>query len=295
MNDRFAKSASATLRVKVEARAGLVVPGVANPLSALVAQDLGFEALYVTGAGVTNTNMGLPDLGFIGADTLADVVAAIGDVVDLPLIVDCDTGFGNAVNVYQTVRRLERAGSSAIQIEDQIMPKKCGHFSGKGIVPAGEMVGKIKAAADARHDPDVLIIARTDARETEGFDAAMERAHLYAEAGADLLFVEAPESVEEIRAIPERLAVPQIMNVVVGGKTPALNVEDLAAMRYGIVLYANLALQGAVLGMKNALSLLKKDGIVQESSGVLAGFSERQRLVRKSYYDELERRYAAAD
>lgn len=295
MNSLTPVSLSKKLRARVGSRTGLIVPGVANPLSARIAQDLGFEALYVTGAGVTNMNFGLPDLGFIGLEGLLNTVAAIRDVVDLPLIVDCDTGFGNAVNVYQTVRRLERAGANAVQIEDQAMPKKCGHFSGKSLVGTGEMVGKIKAATDARHDPDLLVIARTDARETEGFEAAIARAERYAEAGADVIFLEAPESVEEIRAIPERLPVPQLINIVVGGKTPTLPAEEFAALEYGIVLYANVALQGAILGMQNALGVLKENGVVEESSGVLAKFSERQRLVRKSYYDELERKYASAE
>src|ERR671932_773312 len=182
------------LRALVEARRAAIVPGAANALAARVIEDLGFEAVYVTGAGVTNSFLGVPDLGFISLPELAQHTAAIRDAVELPIIVDADTGFGNALNVRHTIRTLERAGASAVQIEDQVSPKRCGHFSGKEVVPAAEMAAKVKAAVDARHDPDLLVVARTDARAVEGFEAAIERAARYVEAGADVTLVEGPPS-----------------------------------------------------------------------------------------------------
>ena len=188
-------------RARIDRRDALLMPGAANALAARVIEDLGFEAVYLSGAGLTNTYLGLPDLGFVGLAEIAQHTAAIRDAVELPIVVDADTGFGNALNVRQTIRTLERAGASAVQIEDQVSPKRCGHFSGKDVIPLGEMLGKVKAAVDARHDPNLLILARTDARATQGFDAAIDRAAAFIEAGADMTFVEAPESPDEMRAI----------------------------------------------------------------------------------------------
>jgi len=279
----------------IKARRAIVVPGAANALSARVISDLGFEAVYVTGAGVTNMDLALPDLGFLGLAQLAERTTAIRDAVTLPVIVDADTGFGNALNVHHTVRVLERTGANAIQIEDQISPKRCGHFTDKSVVSVEEMRGKIHAAVDARANADLLIIARTDARAVEGFQAAVDRASAYIEAGADVTFVEAPESVEEMRRIPRLLKVPQIVNMVVGGKTPISGTAELSAMGFAIILYANAALQGAILGMQNALRELKERGKLDESSGLLASFVERQRLVQKPMCDELERKYSRRD
>ena len=279
------------LRTLVEARKGLIVPGAFNALSAKVVADLGFQAIYVTGAGVTNMWFGMPDQGFMGLHEIADHTARIRDAVEVPLIVDADTGFGNALNVRHTVRVLERAGADCIQLEDQVAPKRCGHFSGKEVISTEEAVSKIKAAVDARHDSDFLIMARTDAAATHGFDAAVERAQMFAEAGADILFVEAVTQAEEVRALPRRLAKPQLMNMVIGGRTPIFNADQLADMGYGIVLYANAALQGAVAGMQKALTVLRDDKEVQESSGLVTTFAERQRLVGKQDWDALEKRY----
>jgi 2-methylisocitrate lyase-like PEP mutase family enzyme len=281
-----------TLRAKILERRGLLVPGAANALAARVVEDLGFEALYLSGAGLTNTLWGMPDLGFITLSELAQHTAAIRQAVNLPLIVDADTGFGNAVNVWHCVRVLERAGADAIQIEDQIMPKKCGHFANKAVIPAEEMVGKIKAAVDARVCEDFVTIARTDALAVEGFEAAIERAQHYIQAGADVTFVEAPEDIDLMRDIPRRLSVPQIVNVVVGGKTPVLAQKELAAMGFGLVLYANVALQGAIAGMQQALSELKNNGRVDETNPQVASFEERQRLVKKSFYEQLDNKYS---
>jgi 2-methylisocitrate lyase-like PEP mutase family enzyme len=275
-----------------EARRGVLVPGAFNALSARVIEDLGFEAIYITGAGVTNMELGLPDQGFMGLAEIADATARIRDAVSLPLLVDADTGFGNALNVRHTVRTLERAGADCIQLEDQVAPKRCGHFSGKEVISTEEAVAKIKAAVDARHDADFLVMARTDACATQGFEAAIERALRFAQAGADILFVEAVTSADDIRKLAKSLPRPQLMNMVIGGKTPILGADDLAALGFGFVLYANAALQGAVLGMQRALTGLRDSRRLDESSGLVATFEERQRLVGKPQLDELERRYS---
>lgn len=282
-----------TLRALAEARRGVLVPGAFNALSARVIEDLGFDAIYVTGAGVTNMWFGLPDQGFMGLHEIADHTARIRDAVGLPLIVDADTGFGNALNVRHTVRVLERAGADCIQFEDQVAPKRCGHFSGKDVISTEEAVDKIKAAVDARTDPDLLILARTDAAATLGFEAAIERAQKFSEAGADILFVEAVTTADEIRALPQRLAKPQLMNMVIGGKTPIFGAEELAGLGYGIVLYANAALQGAVAGMQKALTVLRETRRIDEDPALVVSFAERQRLVRKPELDALEKRYAS--
>jgi 2-methylisocitrate lyase-like PEP mutase family enzyme len=279
------------LRKLAEARRGVLVPGAFNALSAKLIEDLGFEALYITGAGVTNMWFGLPDQGFMGLHEIAEHTARIRDAVALPLIVDADTGFGNALNVRHTVRTLERAGADCIQFEDQVAPKRCGHFSGKEVISTEEAVSKIKAAADARQDADLLIMARTDAAATHGFEAAVERAQKFSEAGADILFVEAVTTADEIRALPRRLQKPQLMNMVIGGRTPILSAEELGGLGYGIVLYANAALQGAVAGMQKALTVLRDTRRLDEDPALVVPFAERQRLVGKPEWDALERRY----
>ena len=279
------------LKELVQARRGVIVPGAFNALSAKVIEDLGFEAIYVTGAGVTNMWFGMPDQGFMGLADIADHTARIRDAVNVPLLVDADTGFGNALNVIHTVRTLERAGADCIQLEDQVAPKRCGHFSGKEVISTEEAVNKIKAAVDARRDADLMIMARTDAAATLGFEAAVERAQKFAEAGADILFVEAVTQAEEVRALPQRLPQPQLMNMVIGGRTPIFNAKQLGELGYGIVLYANAALQGAVMGMQKALTVLRDEKEVQEASGLVTPFAERQRLVGKPEWDALEKRY----
>ncbi|MCL6285124.1 isocitrate lyase/phosphoenolpyruvate mutase family protein [Ruegeria sp. 2012CJ41-6] len=278
-------------RERLNTGGAVLMPGAANAMAARVIEDLGFEAIYISGAGVTNTFYGMPDLGFITLTDIAQHCTAIRNTSDLPLVVDADTGFGNALNVHHTVRMLERAGASAIQLEDQVNPKRCGHFAGKDVVPLAEARSRIKAAVDARQDPNLMIVARTDARATASLNEALDRAAAFVEDGADITFVEAPVSEEEIREIPQRLqGTPQLVNLVVGGKTPILDFDALNRMGYGLVLYANVALQGALYGMVGALSQLKTDGIMTED-GPLAGFRMRQEVVRKDHYDALERKY----
>ena len=285
----------AAFRAKVNERQGLLVAGAFNAMSARIVEETGFEALYLTGAGVTNMSLGLPDLGFISLHEIAEHTARVRDAVALPLIVDADTGFGNALNVRHTVRTLERSGADAIQIEDQVMPKKCGHFSGKEVIATSEMLGKIRAAVDAREDPNLLIMARTDAAAVHGMEAAIERGHRFIEAGADILFIEATESLADVERLPKLIAAPQLINIVIGGKTPVQSRETLASLGYALVLYANATLQGAVLGMQRALSTLRTNGRLDEDATLVAPFSERQRLVNKPLYDRLDREYAAND
>jgi 2-methylisocitrate lyase-like PEP mutase family enzyme len=278
---------------QVSLRNGLVVPGVANALAARVVEDIGFEAAYVTGAGVTNTYLGKPDLALISLTQLADHVAAMRDVVDIPLIVDADTGFGNAVSTSHTIQVLERSGANCIQLEDQIFPKRCGHFAGKDVAPTGEMVQKIHAAVDTRRDGDLTIMARTDARATLGLDEAVDRANAFLEAGADIAFVEAPRSIEEMREIPKRVDAPHLVNNVAGGLTPLLSAEELTEMGFAIILYANAALQASVYGMQQVLGHIHKTGSIDGMMDRVAGFEERQRLVNKPEYDAMEKKYAS--
>jgi 2-methylisocitrate lyase-like PEP mutase family enzyme len=286
------ESCNRRLRNLLAQRKAVLLPGAVNALSARVIEDLGFQAIYVTGAGVTNTFLGMPDIGLISPTELAAHVAAMREAVALPLIVDADTGFGNAINVGHTVKVLERAGANAIQLEDQDFPKRCGHFSGKSVIARAEMVQKIRAAADARLDPDLIIMARTDAIAVNGFEDAMERAAAYIEAGADMTFVEAPRNQDQIAAIPRELKVPQLINIVAGGLTPMIALADLERMGFSLVLYANAALQAAVAGMQKVLGHLKEHGSLAGLSNELASFEERQRLVMKPQFDALEKKYS---
>lgn len=277
-------------RAMLKPGSAVILPGVANALAARVAADCGFDAAYVTGAGIANTFLGIPDNGLVTVSELADHVTAIREVFAGPLMVDADTGFGNELNMRRTVQTLERAGADAIQIEDQVFPKRCGHFEGKEVIGAREMVAKIKAAVDARTDPDLIIVARTDAIAVEGFEKAMERAQRFREAGADVGFVEAPTTPEQMAAIG-RLPYPQLANIVIGGKTPERSNAELKALGFAGVIYANTALQAAVLGMQRALTHLKKHGQVGEAAELLTTFAERQRLVDIASFQAMERKY----
>jgi 2-methylisocitrate lyase-like PEP mutase family enzyme len=280
-----------SLREIVTRRQAVLAPGAANALFARIIEDLGFECVYVTGAGIANMALGTPDIGLTTLDDIAQAVSRIAEAVNLPLIVDADTGFGNAVNTWRTMKVLERAGASAIQLEDQDFPKRCGHFNGKGVIPLGEMLPKIKAAADAR-TKDTLIIARTDALAVDGLDAALERAEAFIAAGADMTFVEAPRDAGQMRRIAS-LGVPQVANIVHGGKTPALPQSELADMGFGLVLYANAALQAAVRASTDVLTSLKATGSLDAVHDRLASFEERQAAVAKDKWDALEQRFKA--
>ena len=273
--------------------AAVLLPGAANALTARVIEDAGFSALYVTGAGIANTYLGMPDIGLTTATEIADHVWRIRDAVSIPLIVDADTGFGNALNVQRTVRLLERAGAGAIQLEDQVFPKRCGHFEGKDVIPASEMVKKIQAAVEARQHDSTLILARTDAHAIEGLTGALERAAMYGDAGADLLFVEAPQTAGELGAIPSRVPGRHICNLVFGGKTPLLPRGQLAEMGYAGVLYANAALQAAVKAMARVLGHLHGSGSLAGMEEALGSFEERQRVINHPRFKALEERFTS--
>jgi 2-methylisocitrate lyase-like PEP mutase family enzyme len=230
----------------------LVAPGCYDALSALMIERAGFEAAYVSGASIAYTRFGRPDIGLVSFSEVADCVASIGDRVGIPLIVDIDTGFGNALNTQRTVKLVARAGASALQLEDQVTPKRCGHLNDKQLVSAAEMVGKIKAALDARPDEKVLIVARTDAIAVEGFAAALDRAEAYVEAGANVLFIEAPQSADELAEIGRRFGsrVPLLANMVEGGKTPLTDAATLEALGYGIAIFPG----GTVRALAHALA-----------------------------------------
>ncbi|KQX74022.1 MULTISPECIES: oxaloacetate decarboxylase [Aeromicrobium] len=282
------------LRALIEqATSPILLPGAPNALTARVIEQAGFGAVYVSGAGVTNTYLGMPDLGLMSVTELVGHVAAMAESVSIPLVVDADTGFGNALNVQRTVRQLERAGASAIQLEDQVSPKKCGHFAGKDVVSMQEMVGKVKAAVDARLDDDLLIIARTDALSTEGLDAACERAAAYSEAGADILFIEAPTTTEQMAHIVRTVPGIHMANMVEGGLTPLTSRDELGELGFSIALYANAAMRGAVSGMRQVMDHLRVHGDTLAAADLMISWSDRQALVRKPEFDELDRRYAA--
>lgn len=239
-----------TLRNMLHAREIVVAPGVYDALVALIAEQAGARALYLSGAAIAYTRFGRPDIGLVSMAEVADTIAALRDRVALPLIVDVDNGFGNALNVQRTVRVCERMGASALQIEDQTLPKRCGHLDGKSLISAAEMSGKIRAAVDARRSEDTLIAARTDAIAVEGMEAALDRSELYIEAGADVLFVEAPRTLDEMQQIVRRFAgrVPLMANMVEGGKTPMLNAAELEAMGFSLVIFPG----GIVRALANA-------------------------------------------
>ena len=259
-----------SLRQRLAEDAILVAPGVYDALSAALASDAGFQAVYLSGASVAYTRLGGPDLGLVSVTEVADTIARIRERVATPLIADADTGFGNALNVGRTVRLFERAGASCIQLEDQSFPKRCGHLKGKTLVPATEMVGKVRAALDARASADTLIMARTDAIAVEGFKAALDRAERYVEAGADVLFVEAPESEEQMRDLNARFAgrVPLLANMVEGGRTPFLAADALEALGYSVVIFPG--------GLVRALTKAAQDYFATlQAHGTTTPFADR--------------------
>jgi 2-methylisocitrate lyase-like PEP mutase family enzyme len=273
----------------------LLLPGAPNALTARIIEDLGFDAVYLSGAGIANSYLGAPDIGLLTLPEVVGHISATRDAVSLPIVVDGDTGFGNALGMQRTVRMFERAGASGIQIEDQLAPKRCGHFLGKAVISAEEMVGKVKAAVDARVDDDFLIIARTDSRAELGLDAACERVARYLDAGADVAFVEAPQSVAELEAIPARVPGMHLANMVEGGFTPITSLAELGSFGFNIVLYANAAMRAAIVGMQAALAHLRDVGDTRQLDDRIASWAERQRLVRKPDFDRLDARYGNAD
>ena len=252
----------ATLRARL-ARAGIVVaPGVYDALTALLAASAGFEALYLSGAAIAYTKLGRPDIGLVSMSEAADTLAHVCERVEASVIVDADTGYGNALNVQRTVRLFERAGAAAIQLEDQTFPKRCGHLADKSVVPTRAMVGKIQAALDARRSEETLIVARTDAAAVEGFEAAIGRAQAYAEAGADILFVEAPRTREQLGAVTKALGdrAPLLANMVEGGQTPMLSGSELETLGFRLVIFPGAIVRALAHAARAFYGVLQRDG-----------------------------------
>lgn len=267
----------------------LVAPGCYDALSAKLIADTGFEAAYMTGFGTSASVLGMPDAGLISFAEMATHAANIANAIDIPLIADGDTGYGNAVNVYRTVKAYARAGVAALHLEDQVFPKKCGHVAGKKVIPAEEMVGKLRAAADARAEKDIVIIARTDARVMEGVESALRRCQAYLEAGADMIFFEAPESEDELELVGKKIDAPLLVNMAIGGKTPYVPLSRLEAMGFNLAIFPAVLMKSAIAGMRETLIQIKTkpderpggDEISFEDIKTLVGFPEYYAMEEK--------------
>jgi len=285
--------ASSSLRTLLARQQPLLAPGVYDALSALVAEQSGFEALYLSGASIAYTRLGRSDIGLTTATEVAQTLAHITDRVRLPVIVDGDTGFGNALNVQRTVRDFERSGAAMIQLEDQGFPKRCGHLDGKTVVPAAEMCGKLRAALDARASADTLILARTDALAIEGLDAALERAERYLETGVDALFIEALRSPEQMQAACGRFAkrIPLLANMVEGGKTPVLSAQELGKIGFRIVIFPGGTARAVAHGLQRYYGTLQKDGTTAALRGEMLDFDGLNALIGTPELLEAGKRY----
>jgi 2,3-dimethylmalate lyase len=279
------------LRKLLDASEILLAPGAYDALTAKLVVGAGFSAVYATGAGIANSQYGFSDVGLTTMTEILQQVQKIVDAVDCPVVADIDTGFGNFLNVMRTVKSFERVGVAAIQLEDQIFPKKCGHFEGKDVIGCEEMVGKVKAAADARIDADLVLIVRTDSRAVHGIDSAIERAHLYIEAGADAIFVEAPTSKEELSRIASEISAFKVANMVEGGKTPLCEAGELQKMGYDMVIYANSALRAAVKAIQRILAHLKENGSTSAVLDHIITMEERNRITGLAEVYAMEQKY----
>lgn len=270
-----------TLRARLARPPILIAPGVYDPLTALIAVQAGFEALYVSGAAIAYTKLGRPDIGLVSLSEVVDTVTLIRDRVGAYLVVDADTGYGNALNVERTVRLLERAGANAIQLEDQDFPKRCGHLDDKALIPAQEMAGKIKAAVDARQSRETLIIARTDAVAVEGFDSAVERVAMYREAGADMLFVEAPRERSELARVIERVGktTPLMANMVEGGKTPIVPAGELEKLGFSFVIFPGGIVRALAKAAQEFYGALKAGGTTDAFRSRMFDFNALNALI----------------
>jgi len=284
--------ATAALRQLVSGGETVVAPGVYDGLSARLAGRAGFPAVYATGGGIARS-MGYPDLGLLGMTEIAERLLPIVEHAGVPVIADADTGYGNALNVHRMVRAFARAGVAALHLEDQTFPKRCGHLDDKGVVPAAEMAQKLRAARDASPDPDLVLIARTDALAVEGLDAAIDRAHAYAEAGADVIFVEAPESLAQIEAIARRVPQPKLINMFQGGKTPLVPLARLAELGYRVVIIPSDLQRAAIHAMETVLLAIRRDGNSASVASAMASFAGREEIVETRAYLDRDRRWAA--
>ena len=279
------------LRQMMTGKQIVVAPGAHDALTAKIIEQVGFSAVYMTGYGQAASHLGKPDVGLL---TLTEMVARASNIVEavnVPVIADADTGFGNAVNVMRTLREYEKAGVAAIQLEDQVAPKKCGHMTGRQVVSKEEMVGKIKAAADVRTDPDLMIIARTDARTVHGIGEALERAKAYEEAGADILFIESPESVEEMKQITTSFKVPVLANMVEGGRTPFLPVQDLQGLGYDLVIFPTASTYLVTKALTRLMTVLKDTGTTASLIPEMITFEEFNDLIGLTKIREIESIY----
>jgi 2,3-dimethylmalate lyase len=282
-----------SLREMLEAGEMVLAAGCYDALGARLVEEAGFRAAYVTGFGAAASHLGRPDIGLMALPEMVDIARRIAQAVDIPVIADADTGYGNSVNVIRTVREYEAAGVAAIHIEDQVMPKKCGHMEGKRVVPAREMAAKVSAAVAARRSPEFLIIARTDARAVEGLESALERGREYVQAGADALFVEAPESEAEIETVARSFPdVPLLFNYSEGGKTPPLSYERLRELGFSVVIFPLTLLLVATHAMRAALARVKADGTPIELLPSLLPFEEFLSFIGLPEIRELEQRFA---
>jgi methylisocitrate lyase len=274
----------------LEGRTILVAPGAFDGLSARLVEKAGFPLIYVTGGGIARS-MGYPDMGLLTLSEVISRVKNIVDVTEIPALADADTGYGNALNVMRTVREFETVGVAGIHIEDQITPKKCGHYEGKSLVSEEEMIKKIEAAKEARTDSDFVIIARTDARAVEGLEKAIQRGKRYAGAGADMIFVEAPQSVEEIKKIADAISAPLLINMFKGGKTPFVPMKELETIGYRVAIVPSPLQLAAIHAMKELLQVLKREGTIEPFSERMASFRERDEIVDLPKYEKLEKRF----
>ena len=273
----------------------LVAPGCFDGLSARLVEEAGFEAAYFSGGAVARS-MGLPDIGLVTMSEVIERAAQVVSAVKIPVIADADTGYGNAINLVRTVREYERVGVAAIHIEDQITPKRCGHLDGKEVISLPEMIKKLEAALASRADPDFCIIARTDARGVHGLEDAISRARAFAQLGVDAVFIEAPQSESELEQIPRALLnIPLLVNVFKGGKTPMLPVERLEKMGYRIAIYPSETQRAAIYAMRQALSLLRREGTTEAMDEALTTFKERDTIVGLDDWQELERKFLSID
>ncbi|MHA1804196.1 MAG: isocitrate lyase/PEP mutase family protein [Promethearchaeota archaeon] len=279
------------LRALLKSNRVLVVPGAYDALTAKIIENEGFQAVYMTGYGTAAANFGLPDLGLLTMTEMVENASRIANAVSIPVIADADTGYGNPINVHRTVKEYEKAGVAAIHVEDQKWPKRCGHMLGKKVIDIEEMVNKIKAAMDARKDPDFLIIARTDAIATHGFEEAIERGKIYAEAGADILFIEAPRTKNQMKKIPKLLPdVPHLINL--SPRTPNVSVEELNQMGYSLAIYPGICLSATILACRTDLQLLKETGKQRKFKDIMSSFTELNEFLNVPYYDQLQKKYS---
>lgn len=278
------------LRALIAKPAYAIVPGAYDTLTARLVQGAGFDAVYLTGGGYSRAS-GYPDVGLLTLTEVTQWISRTVDAVDIPVIADMDAGYGNALNVVRSVREYEKTGVAAFHLEDQVSPKKCGHYEGKQVVSKAEMVGKIRAAADTRRDADMVIIARSDARAIEGLQAAIDRVNAYLEAGADVGFLEAPQSAEELAAAARQLIKPALVNIFEGGKTPVLPARELEAMGYRVGIYPSQTHRAAIAAAKKVLAVLKRDGDTAAIERELATFNDREEAVNARHWRELEMKY----